>query len=1551
MSSVLLVPIHVDALALPRTVSVAGPLLDFRNLPWVASNGAGGWKEINPQTPFLSETVQAEPMSLGGSTLPAGVHLHWALPTALATGRHPDGDQTKLEFDDVPDRWLVSRWRGGLRKATWIVESNYVWAADEHVDDDKSETLTNWPWKLTFDENGIPRLDTELGQRPWRYLGRSRELSMPWPQTKEGEYLQRLTATGFGETSFAAFYPNCRSVFGLHDPNPAVPPADWYEVYGWYSNLDLDPVKRLAGDSEKLGARCHWAWDTKASPGRTLCYGRVYAGALTPVAPRKLDDLTVAIGSSTTEALAALLAKEMAAERRKDDTAGVARERNRLEDVLDAICLADRLPEREVDIGLELEMARHDRSYRPIAGSPLYRIVPRRERGQSAESRPSDAATLTLPIEIAGELNALNAAHQAWQRAMNEIRAGRDQLYSDWYRTMYHAANEDDHVNVASGLRGSVEVNLDVDDLVRLLRSRAQALAEMRVAAGEIVSPEVKDDSVRLFVQHSGSSRLRAITLTLKVEADKPAVWTAPPGESIPDWCANTLAARAVELRARLRLAVETHNKSTKPPAPTWELTYGPGPRYWAPNEPVLLFSGKGAEALARHQLSGTERHDSKGNLLCRVLPADPALDALLATPDAARFKAFESSPVRIAIEEAAAALGLSTPAPPSAKPFLLEWKISLSQAIAGCNYVAGVGHDYSPNYIRTNWSLGETNYEVRTRPLERVSQDQAVAATGRSFLGAHADATVRARLETYILNRLSQPVHRVTVNGPVTEKCWFPETVAYEDRKLDPAAAQSMKDWALDLRRKHSADEATISLKRMREVLGGVGLPDGGQLADFCLQVANALKSPAEIGIDADLWKKIVPTATTLAGLGTDTESAFVLSRLLQEAERQNKFGTNGRRWFPLVHGIPDRGCIAAAMVNVAATLDLAKLTADVKLPDSVAGALVDARQETPIDSLLRLASVPGMGPGSLGRLLAYVDANKLYRPLPPLDHVEEYIDTLGHHAIDALTEAIDAWQHLNQRPPSISQSLDGFHDALLMRRSGFQLPVADPMGFKDYRVFHENLVREAVGANIQRAPAIHNPYIPIRNGELRLMELRLVDIFGQVQDTSVRNQVAARSVRLSGTEEMMHLPPRLVQPGRINLRFMAAASGEEEWNSHPASSPICGWLVTDNLDSSILFYDPNGIAIGSLNREANWDPIPGATAPVRPEDIENPWLRAVAVELASKKPPKDRPAGALTPIEEFVEVLESALESIDPHSITSEEARTLLFSRPIAVTRIAASFELLSPPAPRQGLYDLAMEARGNDTRTDAFEQVKLPLRIGEHQRLSDGVVGYWLAGDKVFHAPQTAWVKGARDMDASSVHWLSIGEPLTATVLLDPRGTVHATSGILPPKRIKIPPDQYLPALGRIQVFLATAPILTLRNEIQVPLRLEPGWTWDWVAREPGGVVRVPMKPLLRRDVFLKSFPPAREPGGAKLWAYLLAARVLEVSAADPDQAVVHMENLEAANSIPPELQPDVRRLLETAGRKLSNPPGTADFTPRELREGWLAMTPAAKPEKGA
>lgn len=71
-----------------------------------------------------------------------------------------------------------------------------------------------------------------------------------------------------------------------------------------------------------------------------------------------------------------------------------------------------------------------------------------------------------------------------------------------------------------------------------------------------------------------------------------------------------------------------------------------------------------------------------------------------------------------------------------------------------------------------------------------------------------------------------------------------------------------------------------------------------------------------------------------------------------------------------------------------------------------------------------------------------------------------------------------------------------------------------------------------------------------------------------------------------------------------------------------------------------------------------------------------------------------------------------------------------------------------------------------------------------------------------------------------------------PQAITMLIDPRGLIHATSGILPTKVIHLAPQDYIPALEAIEITFLNAPILSPQGTRSLPLSIEPGFTWSWL-----------------------------------------------------------------------------------------------------------------------
>ncbi|HXA59687.1 MAG TPA: hypothetical protein VNW94_11045, partial [Streptosporangiaceae bacterium] len=145
--------------------------------------------------------------------------------------------------------------------------------------------------------------------------------------------------------------------------------------------------------------------------------------------------------------------------------------------------------------------------------------------------------------------------------------------------------------------------------------------------------------------------------------------------------------------------------------------------------------------------------------------------------------------------------------------------------------------------------------------------------------------------------------------------------------------------------------------------------------------------------------------------------------------------------------------------------------------------------------------------------------------------------------------------------------------------------------------------------------------------------------------------------------------------------------------------------------------------------------------------------------------------------------------------------------------------------------------------------------PIRIGEHQRLNDGVLGFWLEDAAQQLGPTFYDVRGDVNPLVQAIDVPS----QFLTLLIDPRGAVHATSGILPTRSLRIPAEMFRTALEGMAVSFFTAPLLTGADRIAVPLPNEPGYAWSWQERLPAGWTettdlpqpdqRIPEMPTLR------------------------------------------------------------------------------------------------------
>jgi hypothetical protein len=459
---------------------------------------------------------------------------------------------------------------------------------------------------------------------------------------------------------------------------------------------------------------------------------------------------------------------------------------------------------------------------------------------------------------------------------------------------------------------------------------------------------------------------------------------------------------------------------------------------------------------------------------------------------------------------------------------------------------------------------------------------------------------------------------------------------------------------------------------------------------------------------------------------------------------------------------------------------------------------------------------------------------------------------DFISKHAQDPLYPELQTIVDKMGDLSVLSQALSGFNDALTMRRKVMQLEVGDPAA-AGFSKFTNTDVKNAVEKMNIAAPSPGVCYNPIRSGLINISDLYIVDIFGRNIEIKSPNMIYRaenmKEPQLSDTD--VYLSPRVTQPARFLFRWLSANHDKVEMNSHPATTPVCGWVLCNHLDSSLWIYDNKGNAYGSLilngdSTKVIWQCVPGGSAFGKSiteffnttAKNANKDLKAFAIALYNNGEP-----GYLRP---FMRALDKSSSLIEPQNYKQQRGSAVLMGQPLALVRASLTFQLQGLPAYNQSWTDFKKEVDGDNNgqsvpRSDnKFTQVQFPVRAGAMAQAGDGMVGYFKAGDySHFYAlavadPSSTKVTVPTD-DNITLSFAPPTDSTTISMLVNPRGKVHATTGIFPVKAIDIPPDQYVDALKRLELTFLTSPVVSSASRLAFPMPGESGGNWSWIENE--------------------------------------------------------------------------------------------------------------------
>lgn len=428
MSDVAMIPIHLEGLFLEHDTLVTESHTNFSALPYSME------RDYNPDNANISVSILSSPFQNQNLNLKKGMHLHWALPDGLTH----DGEDGK--YLAVPNRWLVTRIKNDGIEQQWIVESDFLYP-DEDTSQEKQNSI-------------VYPIDTLKSEKGFKHMGRHFPLESWEEITKETDtYLGKLTAVGYGEPSFAAFYPNCHSVFGFFDE--AVDTKEKleglrYQLVGWYSDSSLDPFlsvvkanSKKPSEDIKKAIKEAFEWDidvdTKEFVGM-CCYADLEfkpeskQGKITIHNAVKNKAVKIAIGNTGTEALSAFLAKDINGDKEK------------IEAQLENLFLLSGLENKKLDLDARFKSARHEKEFNPVGGGAIWEIKSKKEDLESHQNKESSPTHIQLPPSMIDVLDDLNRTQQKYEQLGWELDDLRHVLFSDWYKymlTTYPGTNQD----------------------------------------------------------------------------------------------------------------------------------------------------------------------------------------------------------------------------------------------------------------------------------------------------------------------------------------------------------------------------------------------------------------------------------------------------------------------------------------------------------------------------------------------------------------------------------------------------------------------------------------------------------------------------------------------------------------------------------------------------------------------------------------------------------------------------------------------------------------------------------------------------------------------------------------------------------------------------------------------------------------------------------------------------------------------------------------------------------------------------------------------------
>ena len=490
-------------------------------------------------------------------------------------------------------------------------------------------------------------------------------------------------------------------------------------------------------------------------------------------------------------------------------------------------------------------------------------------------------------------------------------------------------------------------------------------------------------------------------------------------------------------------------------------------------------------------------------------------------------------------------------------------------------------------------------------------------------------------------------------------------------------------------------------------------------------------------------------------------------------------------------------------------------------------------------------------------------------------LSRIQQFIDdypdspvTAELKNIEDLVETVDGWDFLSQTLSGLGIQMAGWDPVPTATPPATALPGGGTLACligAQAAYPPAPLLRDPPDGPPPPPPPPPSTFEDLRAGQFTINRVAVVDAFGQtleiVEAPLGQNQyphtpgnavfapliadglAPTQPLQPKYPERFVQLPPRVLQPARLNLDFPGDTTG----------NPVLGWLLPNHPDSSVAVYGPDGTAYGALRLgvdasnkpDTAWDAAPGSPWPTLP--APSPGLGDLENMLANLH---SLGAGALR---DFLQAVDESLWTVDPLGGRADTFLSVLIGRPLAVARAALSLELQAEP-----WRDMAWPYTFTNP-PPLLVGYQFPVRLGDLGYRQDGLIGYFKDGFGQFNCIHLPQRRPGEPPLSGYLHPIAQGNYVEAgfgpagrgpavplTLIMDPRAGVHAQCALVPVVEARLPAQWVDDALAGLAVTFRAGPVLAGQQAMShpspaaliLPKFAEERGVLTWVERDGGG-----------------------------------------------------------------------------------------------------------------